>query len=91
MSCFLDKERITIDTPTFDGVTSTLADWNGIPVGNVAGVEGSADGRYEETECDTPDVIVFRITIEDGDGDNTDDVNKLVMIVVDVMTVMTDQ
>ena len=77
MSRFLDKERITTDTPTFDGLASTLADWNGIPVGNVAGVDNFADGRYEETECDTPNVIVFRITIKDGDGDNTDDVNNI--------------
>ena len=57
-------------------------DWNGIPVGNVVGaynfaVAICADGRYEETECDTPDVIVLRITIKDGDGDNADDVNNI--------------
>ena len=82
MSCFLDKERITTDTPTFDGLASTLADWNGISVGNVLGVDNvavgiCADGRYEETECETPDVIVFRIPIKDGDGDNADDVNNI--------------
>ena len=77
MSRFLDKERITTDTPTFDGLASTLADWDGIPVGNVAGVDNFADGRYDETECDTPDDIVFRITIKDGDGDNTDGVNNI--------------
>ena len=47
-------------------------DWN-----EVAGVHNFADGRYEETECDTPDVIVLRIPINDGDGDNTDDVNNI--------------
>lgn len=47
-------------------------DWN-----EVAGVDNFADGRYEETECDTPDVIVLRIPINDGDGDNTDDVNNI--------------
>ena len=57
-------------------------DWNGIPVGNVVGVDNfavgiCADGRYEETECETPDVIVLRITIKDGDGDNADDVNNI--------------
>ena len=57
-------------------------DWNGISVGNVLGVDNfavgiCADGRYEETECETPDVIVLRITIKDGDGDNADDVNNI--------------
>ena len=57
-------------------------DWNGIPVGNVFGVYNfavgiCADGKYEETECETPDVIVLRITIKDGDGDNVDDVNNI--------------
>ena len=42
-------------------------DWCGIPVGNLAEVDNFADGRYEETECVTPD----------GDGDNADDVNNV--------------
>lgn len=51
-------------------------DWNGIPVGNVVGVDNfavgiCADGRYEETECETPDVIVL------SDGDNAYDVNNI--------------
>ena len=51
-------------------------------MGNVVGVDNfavgiCADGRYEETECETPDVIVLRITIKDGDGDNADDVNNI--------------
>ena len=57
-------------------------DWCGIPVGNVVGVDNfavgiCADGRYEETECETPDVIVLRIPIKDGNGDNADDVNNI--------------
>ena len=57
-------------------------DWCGIPVGNVVGVDNfavgiCADGRYQETERGTPDVIVLRILIKDGDGDNGDDVNNI--------------
>ena len=57
-------------------------DWRGILVGDVAWVGNfavwiCADGRYEETACDTPDVVVLKITIEDGDGDSTDDVNNI--------------
>ena len=52
-------------------------DWCGIPAGIVVGVDNFADGRYEETECDTPDVIVLRIPVKDGDGDNGDDVNNI--------------
>ena len=36
-----------------------------------------ADGRYEETVCDTPNVLVLKIPIKDGDGDSTDDVNNI--------------
>ena len=51
-------------------------DWNGIPVSNVVGVDNfavgiCADGGYEETECETPNVIVL------SDGDNADDVNNI--------------
>ena len=51
-------------------------------MGNVVGVSNfavgiCADGRYEEKECETSDVIVLRITIKDGDGDNADDVNNI--------------
>ena len=35
------------------------------------------DGGYEETECDTPNVLVLAISIKDGDGDSTDDVNNI--------------
>ena len=35
------------------------------------------DGRYEETECDTPNVLVLAIPIKDGDGDSTDDVYNI--------------
>ena len=57
-------------------------DWHGIPVGDVAWVDNfavwiCADGRYEETECDTPNVLVLAIPIKDGDGDSTDDVNNI--------------
>ena len=57
-------------------------DWRGIPVGDVAWVGNfavwiCADGRYEETACDIPNVVVLKITIEDGDGDNADDVNNI--------------
>ena len=57
-------------------------DWRGILVGDVAWVGNfavliCADGRYEKTACDTPDVVVLKITIEDGDGDSTDDVNNI--------------
>ena len=52
-------------------------DWCGIPVGIVVGVDNFADGRYEETACDTPNVIVLEIPIKDGDGDNGDDVNNI--------------
>ena len=57
-------------------------DWRGIPVGDVAWVGNfavwiCADGRYEETACDIPSVVVLKITIEDGDGDSTDDVNNI--------------
>ena len=57
-------------------------DWRGIPVGDVAWVDNfavwiCADGRYEETECDTPNVLVLAIPIKDGDGDSTDDVNNI--------------
>ena len=56
-------------------------DWCGIPVGGVAWVDNfavwiCADGRYEETVCDTPNVLVLKIPIEDGDGDSTDDVSN---------------
>ena len=56
-------------------------DWRGILVGDVAWVGNfavwiCADGRYEETVCDIPDVVVLKITIEDGDGDGTDDVSN---------------
>ena len=56
-------------------------DWRGILVGDVAWVGNfavciCADGRYEETACDIPDVVVLKITIEDGDGDSTDDVSN---------------
>jgi len=75
-------KRANYHKPTFDGLASTLVDWNGIPVGKVAGVDNfalgiCADERYEETECDTRDVIVLRIPIKDGDGDNADDVNNI--------------
>lgn len=51
-------------------------------MGNVVEVDNfavgiCADGRYDETECDTPDVIVLRIPIKDGDGDNADDVKNI--------------
>ena len=51
-------------------------------MGNVAAVDNfavgiCADGRFEETECDTSDVIVLRIAIKDGAGDNADDVNNI--------------
>lgn len=52
-------------------------DWCGIPVGIVVGVDNFADGRYEETACDTPNVLVLEIPIKDGDGDNADDVNNI--------------
>ena len=57
-------------------------DWRGIPVGGVAWVDNfavwiCADGRYEETVCDTPNVLVLKIPIKDGDGDSTDDVNNI--------------
>ena len=57
-------------------------DWHGILVGDVAWVGNfavwiCADGRYEETECDTPNVLVLAIPIKDGDGDSTDDVNNI--------------
>ena len=57
-------------------------DWRGIPVGGVAWVDNFAvwicvDGRYEETVCDTPNVLVLKIPIKDGDGDSTDDVNNI--------------
>ena len=57
-------------------------DWCGIPVGGVAWVDNfavwiCADGRYEETVCDTPNVLVLKIPIKDGDGDSTDDVNNI--------------
>ena len=57
-------------------------DWRGIRVGDVAWVDNfavwiCADGRYEETVCDTPNVLVLKIPIKDGDGDNTDDVNNI--------------
>ena len=56
-------------------------DWRGILVGDVAWVGNfavwiCADGRYEETVCDTPNVLVLKIPIKDGDGDRTDDVNN---------------
>ena len=56
-------------------------DWRGILVGDVAWVGNfavwiCADGRYEETACDIPNVVVLKITIEDGDGDSTDDVSN---------------
>ena len=50
-------------------------------MGDVAWVDNfavwiCADGRYEETACDTPNVLVLKIAIKDGDGDgdSTDDV-----------------
>ena len=57
-------------------------DWRGILVGDVAWVDNfavwiCADGRYEETVCDTPNVLVLKIPIKDGDGDSTDDVNNI--------------
>ena len=57
-------------------------DWRGIRVGDVAWVDNfavwiCADGRYEETVCDTPNVLVLKIPIKDGDGDSTDDVNNI--------------
>ena len=57
-------------------------DWCGIPVGDVAWADNfavwiCADGRYEETVCDTPNVLVLKIPIKDGDGDSTDDVNNI--------------
>ena len=57
-------------------------DWRGIPVGDVTWVGNfavwiCADGRYEETACDIPNVVVLKITIEDGDGDSTDDMNNI--------------
>ena len=57
-------------------------DWCGIRVGDVAWVDNfavwiCADGRYEETVCDTPNVLVLKIPIKDGDGDSTDDVNNI--------------
>ena len=57
-------------------------DWRGIPVGDAAWVDNfavwiCADGRYEETACDIPDVPALKITIEDGDGDSTDDGNNI--------------
>ena len=74
MSRFLDKERITTDLPLMVWLLHWWIIWNG-----VAGVDNFTDGRYEETECDTstPDVIVLRITIIDGDGDNADDMNNI--------------
>ena len=56
-------------------------DWSGILVGDVAWVGNFAvwiceDGRYEETACDISNVVVLKITIEDGDGDSTDDVSN---------------
>lgn len=57
-------------------------DWCGIPVGDVAWVDNfavwsCADVRYEESACDIPNVLVLKITIEDGDGDGTDDVSNI--------------
>ena len=53
-------------------------DWCGIPVGDVAWIDNFAVWicADEETTCDTPNVLVLEITIKDGDGDSTDDVNN---------------
>ena len=44
-------------------------------MGIVVGVDNFADRRYEETACDTPNVLVLEIPIKDGD--NADDVNNI--------------